>query len=142
MIVDLARFVETERPYWTALQQSLARLESASARALTIEEAERFHSLYQRTAADLVRLSGFAAEGELRQYLEQLVSRAYAEIHETREPETFRPWRWLTREFPRVFRRHARAFQLSVALTLAGCACQIAPAGLARNTDLGKDEIS
>ena len=60
MIVDLARFVETERPYWKALEETLDWLERSPGRALTLEEAERFHLLYQRTAADLGRISSFA----------------------------------------------------------------------------------
>ena len=121
MIMDLARFVVNERPYWTALEKTLDRLDAQTNHRLTLEQAEQFHSLYQRTAADLVQLTGFAAEGELRQYLEWLVSRAYAQIHEVREQHHFRPWRWFTVEVPCAFRRHARAFQLSVLLTLAGC---------------------
>ena len=120
MIVDLARFVETERPYWKALQETLHWLESSPGRKLTVEEAERFHLLYQRTAADLGRISSFAAEGGLRQHLEWLVSRAYAEIHESRGRSPLRPWRWVTHAFPQAFRRHFQAFQLSVALTLVG----------------------
>ena len=122
MIVDLARFVETERPHWVALEKSLDWLAAGPSRRLTIEEAQRFHELYQRTAADLARISGFAAEGELRRYLEWLVSRAYSDIHETRERKRFRPWRLFTVEFPRAFRRHLRAFQLTVALTALGVA--------------------
>jgi uncharacterized membrane protein SpoIIM required for sporulation len=120
MIVDLPRFVDTERPYWKALEETLDLLERSPDRKLTLEEAERFHLLYQRTAADLGRISSFAAEGGLRQHLEWLVSRAYAEIHESRGRTKPRPWRWITREFPQAFRRHFRAFQMSVALTIVG----------------------
>jgi uncharacterized membrane protein SpoIIM required for sporulation len=120
MIVDLGRFVETERPHWRALEKSLDWLAAGPSRKLTIEEAQRFHELYQRTAADLARISGFAAEGELRRYLEWLVSRAYSEIHESRERKRFRPWRLFTVEFPRAFRSHLRAFELTVALTILG----------------------
>lgn len=122
MIVDLSRFVETERPHWTALEKKLDWLQSGPSQRLTLEEAQRLHELYQRAASDLARVAGFAAEGELRRYLEWLVSRAYAEIHESRERRKFRPWQWFTVEFPRAFRRHAHAFQLTVALTLLGAA--------------------
>lgn len=122
MIVDLGRFVETERPHWAALEKSLDRMQSGPSRELSLEEAQRFHELYQRAAADLARVSGFAAEGQLLRYLEWLVSRAYAEIHETRERSRFRFWRWFTADFPIAFRRHKRAFQLTVALTLLGAA--------------------
>jgi uncharacterized membrane protein SpoIIM required for sporulation len=122
MIVDLSRFVEQERPHWVALEKTLDWLGSGPSRKLSIEEAQRFHALYQRAASDLARVAGFAAEGELRRYLEWLVSRAYAEIHESRERKKMRPWRFLTVDFPRAFRRHTRAFQLTAALTVLGVA--------------------
>ena len=122
MILDLARFVETERPQWTALEKSLDWLESDPHRTISVADLERFHILYQRASADLGKVATLDSEGELRRYLEWLVSRAYAEIHETRERRRFRPWRWISVEFPRAFRRHMRAFQLAVALTIAGAA--------------------
>ncbi|HWJ39856.1 MAG TPA: hypothetical protein VNT29_01925, partial [Candidatus Limnocylindrales bacterium] len=117
MILDLARFVETERPQWNALEKTLEWLASDPTRKMTLEELEAFHTLYQRASADLAKVTTLASEGELNRYLEWLVSRAYAEIHESRDRRRFRPWRWFTVEFPRTFRTHARAFHLSVALT-------------------------
>lgn len=119
MILDLARFVETERPHWVALEKAVEWLESPD-RTMSIRDAENFHALYQRASSDLAKVAPLASEGELKRYLEWLVSRAYAEIHEVRERRKFRPWLWLTQEVPRTFRRHARAFQLAVALTLVG----------------------
>ncbi len=73
------------------------------------QDLERFHAMYQRTSADLAKVATLHSESELRRYLEWLVSRAYSEIHETRERRKFRPWRWFTIEFPRAFRRHLQA---------------------------------
>ncbi len=120
MILDLGRFVETERPHWTALEKTLDWLASDPNREMSIADLERFHALYQRTSADLAKVATLHSESELRQYLEWLVGRAYSEIHETRERRKFRPWRWLAVEFPRAFRRHIQAFQLAVALTVMG----------------------
>lgn len=122
MILDLDRFVSTERPHWTALEKTLDWLSDDPHRDMSVADLERFHVLYQRASADLAKVAALAAEGELKKYLEWLVARAYAEIHETRDRRKFRPWRWLSAEFPRAFRRHVRAFQLAVALTLAGAA--------------------
>lgn len=118
MILDISRFVETERAHWTALEKSLEWLERNPDARLTIAEVEGLHTLYQRASADLARVP----DGELRKYLEWLVSRAYAEIHEARERKRFRPWRWVTEEYPRVFRAHLRAFQLAAVLTIGGVA--------------------
>ena len=120
MIVDLPRFIQTERPHWTALEEILKWLESGPDRNMSLQDIERFHGLYQRASADLAKVASAASDGELRRYLEWLVSRAYAEIHETRERRKFRPWRWFTADFPQAFRRHARAFQLALALTVLG----------------------
>ena len=43
MILDLPRFVEAERPHWGALEKTLASLEIAPDRSMSIEDVERFH---------------------------------------------------------------------------------------------------
>ncbi len=123
MIIDLARFVTAEEPFWSELEAFLKKLEDDPHRALPLGQSRRFHYLYERTAADLARLNTFANEPETRRYLESLVARAYGEIHETREkPHRFQPLHWFMVIFPRTFRRHINAFWLTVAITLAGCA--------------------
>jgi uncharacterized membrane protein SpoIIM required for sporulation len=121
MIVDLVRFVDAERPHWTALEQFLKRLEDNPGVTLRIDEAQRLHYLYQRTSSALGRVGAMASEPELRGYLEWLVSRAYSEIHESRDGrQRFRPWPWLTTTVPRTFRRRIRAFAMSTLLTVGG----------------------
>ena len=121
MIIDLPRFIAAQRPTWAELEKMLERVERETGRALSIEEAKRFHLLYEKVSADLGRIATFAAEPELRRYLESLTARAYAEIHETRASQRrFRPWRWFTVEFPRVFRRQFGAFVVSMVITLVG----------------------
>jgi uncharacterized membrane protein SpoIIM required for sporulation len=123
VIIDLQKFVAAERPYWKELESLLHKLESDPGFRMGLEQVKHFHYLYQRTSADLAKIITFAAEPEIRRYLESLVARAYGEIHETREkPHRFTPWRWFFVTFPQTFRRHARAFGLSLAITLAGCA--------------------
>ncbi len=121
MILDLTRFIAAERPAWTELEQMLDRLELTPDREPSLEEAKRFHLLYQKVSSDLARISTFASEPELRRYLESLTARAYGEIHETRAQSTrFRPVPWFTTEFPRAFRRHFGAFLISVLITVVG----------------------
>jgi uncharacterized membrane protein SpoIIM required for sporulation len=121
MIIDLPRFISAQRPMWTELEKTLDRVEREPSRVLSIDEVKRFHLLYEKVSADLGRIATFAAEPELRRYLESLTARAYAEIHETRETQRrFKPWRWFTVEFPRVFRRHFGAFVISTLITLVG----------------------
>lgn len=123
MIVDLKRFVETERPYWTELERALDRQELNQVRTLSLEELRRFHYLYDRTAAGLAKISSLAAEPETRHYLETLVARAYGEVHETSERQhRISPVVWFFHTLPQTFRRHVRAFWLSTAITILGSA--------------------
>jgi uncharacterized membrane protein SpoIIM required for sporulation len=121
VIVDLKRFIAEERPYWTELAGMLDKLEADTAHKLELEQARRFHYLYERASADLGKISTFSSEPELRRYLESLVARAYGEIHEVRRrPHRLAPLRWFFETFPQTFRRQAGAFWLSGAVMLAG----------------------
>jgi uncharacterized membrane protein SpoIIM required for sporulation len=123
MIIDLQRFVAAERPYWVELERLLDKLEAAPNVRMTLEQLQHFHLLYERTAADLAKLTTFSSEPETRRYLENLVGRAYGEIHETRQRRSrLQPIRWFFQTLPQAFRRHIRAFYLSLAITMAGCA--------------------
>ncbi len=99
----------------------LDRIEERSDRDLTLEEARRFHFLYQKVSADLGRISTFASEPQLRAYLESLVARAYGEIHGTREHGRRKSFaRWFVIGFPKAFRRHWNAFALALLVMLVG----------------------
>ncbi len=123
MIVDLQRFVANERPFWNELEKLLDRIEAEPDTRMSLEQVQLFHQLYERTAAGLAKITTFSSEPEIRRYLENLVARAYGEIHETREKRRrFSPLEWFSQTLPQTFRRHVRAFYLSVAVTIAGCA--------------------
>jgi len=121
VILDPARFVLSERTYWDELQTMLDKLRVEPGWRMSIQDVQRLHYLYERCSADLVRLDTFSTEPLLRAYVESLVSRAYAEIHETRARSGKLRWRTLVAAFPRAFRRHLGAFGLAVGLTLLGC---------------------
>src|SRR5208337_425765 len=88
----------------------------------TLPQLQLFHHLYERTAADLAKITALSSEPETRRYLENLVARCYGEIHETREKQRrLFPLKWFFQTLPQTFRRHLGAFYLSVAVTVAGC---------------------
>ena len=121
MIIDLQKFSAVERPLWQELEKLLDNLEANPVSGLNLDQAKRLHYLYERTSADLARLVTFAAEPDLRRYLETLVARAYSEIHETRDDQKrFAPLAWLLNTLPQTFRRHARAFYLSTVVLSIG----------------------
>lgn len=121
MILDIARFVEKERPVWNELDDMLRRVDADPALRLGLEEVRRLHYLYERTSADLAKIRPIVAESEVRGYLETLVARAYSEIHESRDGSLrLKPVRWFLRTFPRTLRRHRAALYLSIAVTVIG----------------------
>ena len=123
MIIDLERFISTERPVWNQLEQMLRRLEDEPEIHMNVAEAQQFYELYERTASSLARLTTFFSELDTRRYLETLVARAYGEIHETRTKQRrIAPFTWFSQTLPRTFRRNIGAFYLSLAITIAGCA--------------------
>ena len=126
MILDLERFQAQARPRWSALESLLAVLEERPDRRLNIAEAEQLQSLYAQTATDLNRVTHGALAPDLRQYLERLVARAYAELYfaPPKRSEIWQPRRWLRvfTAFPEAFRRQFRYFALSVLITSLGCA--------------------
>jgi uncharacterized membrane protein SpoIIM required for sporulation len=126
VILDLERFQAQAGPRWRDLESLLAGLESRPDHLLTAAEAEQLQELYAQVATDLNRVTHGALATELRQYLERLVARAYAELYyapPTRS-EIWQPRRWLKifTAFPETFRRNVRYFALAVLITLLGCA--------------------
>jgi len=123
VIVDLQRFIANERLFWNELEKLLDWIEAEPETRMPLGQLQLFHQLYERTAADLAKITTFSSEPETRRYLENLVARAYGEIHETREKQRrIFPLQWFFQTLPQTFRRHVRAFYLSLAITIAGCA--------------------
>jgi uncharacterized membrane protein SpoIIM required for sporulation len=126
MILDLQRFQAQARPRWRNLEALLSTLEGRPDRRLNSAEAEQLQDLYAQAASDLNRVTHGALAPELRQYLERLVARAYAELYyapPTRS-EIWQPRRWLRifTAFPETFRRQFRYFALALLITVLGCA--------------------
>ncbi len=123
MILDVNRFLNEEGPYFDELEEMLARFGRRAAPP-SLEEARRFHYLYQRSLSDLAKLKTFACEPEVVRRLEYLVARAYGELHAAPAParRRFSPREWAFVRFPQVFRRHVAAFLLVCLAVAAGTA--------------------
>lgn len=121
MILDLPRFLASERPYWQELEAVLRRLEEDPYQQLSTDELKRLQYLYGRSVSALGKLVTFSVESETRAHLESVVARAYATCYApAREQNKVHPWNWLSVTFPQVFRRHSRAFAFALALTVGG----------------------
>ncbi len=122
MIIDLRKFIEDAQPRWQELGVLLNALQRRGAK-LSPDQAFRLHELYECTLSDMAQVATFAAEQSTHDYLSRLTARAYSEIHETRTRRDrlqVRPWFWLTHTLPQTFRRHRKAFMLSLLATLVG----------------------
>jgi uncharacterized membrane protein SpoIIM required for sporulation len=125
VILDLERFQAQARQRWNSLESLLALLEGRPDRRLNPAEAEQLQELYAQVAADLNRVTHGALAPELRQYLERLVARAYAELYYI-PPTRSGFWQWrrflrIFTAFPETFRRQSRYFALAILVTLLGC---------------------
>ncbi len=77
--------------------------------------------LYQRASSDLVKIKTFAGDVEIKTYLESLVARAYSLLHEeSGRSSRNSPFRWLFYTYPQTFRRHWKAFALSIGTFFVG----------------------
>ena len=121
MILDLQRFLATERPYWEELNAILNRIEDDAYAHLSLQQVTRLQYLYQRASSALARLATFSAEPRTREFLESLVARAYAECHPNRGgSQRLRPIQWLMKTFPRTFRKHRSSVPIVARATIAG----------------------
>ena len=125
MILNLERFQAQARPRWKNLESLLGALEGRPDRRLNPAEAQQLQELYAQVAADLNRVTHGALALELRQYLERLVARAYAELYYAppKRTDIWQPRCWLRIfiAFPESFRRLWRYLVLAVLITVLGC---------------------
>jgi uncharacterized membrane protein SpoIIM required for sporulation len=119
MIIDIDKFILGERPYWDELEQMTQQLGGKIKGGLSLEEARRYHYLYERASSDLASVATFTADSETRRYLERLVATAYGDIHEARQ-RIRRPriWKWLSQTLPRTFRAEISSFWMACGITL------------------------
>jgi uncharacterized membrane protein SpoIIM required for sporulation len=123
VIVDLPRFIAAEQKYWDELSAFLRRAEDNPRYKLSLDEINRVQYVYQRTSSALARLGSFSGEIQVRQYLEDLVARSYAEFQPSSPRfSRVRALNWFFVQFPQAFRRRFAAFALALALTVGGTA--------------------
>jgi uncharacterized membrane protein SpoIIM required for sporulation len=121
MIFDVERFIAQNRSSWEELETMLDRIRQSGFQAFDFDETNRFYHLYHQTSSDLNRIQTFSSASDLTDYLEGLVSRAYAEIYGIRRKSLhIRLKEFYLVTFPAVFRRHVKLFYFALAIMLAG----------------------
>ena len=138
MIIDVRKFIIQEQRYWDELNGLLGEFEREPMAIRDLGKLKRLHYLYQRASADLARIMPFSSERLLKEHLESLVSRAYGEIHETRNPVNIGAFlQQLFLSIPVVFQKYQLNFILSCLIFLSGSIF----GGLAVSLDPGAKEI-
>lgn len=121
MIFDVERFITQNKANWEALEGMLDRIHQVGFKSFDFNESNQFYYLYHQTSSDLNRIQTFSSESELIDYLEGLVSRAYAEIYSIqRRKWRIRFKRFYMVTFPNVFRKHLNLFYLALITVLVG----------------------
>jgi len=121
MIFDIERFIAQSKANWEELEKMLNRIHQVGFKSFNFKAINRFYYLYHQTSSDLNRIQTFSSESELIDYLEGLVSRAYAEIYSIQR----RKWRAKLKNFylitfPNAFRKHVKLFNLALVTMLLG----------------------
>jgi uncharacterized membrane protein SpoIIM required for sporulation len=116
MALALQQFVAERKGGWEQLRSLLARME----RGLTPEEVESLDALYRRAASDLAHARVHYPATEALSYLNQLVSRAHAQLRTTRTGRIAALARFYRDGFPRAFHAERRFFRAAWGLLLLG----------------------
>jgi uncharacterized membrane protein SpoIIM required for sporulation len=118
--VEIAEFVETKRPRWSALERLLDKAESDGLKNLSLDEARALSRLYRGTSSDLLWVRARAGSADVNGYLNDLVARAYAITYPGKRLRLSEVTRFLTTGFPDVMRREWRAFAAAILVLIAG----------------------
>src|ERR1700739_1644401 len=99
------RWIEQRQTSWSRLDTLTRQVESQGLRALAGAELQEFGLLYRQIAADLSAVRADRASGTLEEYLNGLLSRAHNRIYSGRRAGFRTVLRFMTQEYPRLFRR-------------------------------------
>ena len=117
---DVGRFVKERGPVWEDLGRMLSEVEQRGLGHLDLAGARRLGKLYRATCSDLVRARSELVDATIVDYLNDLVARAYAQLHGGRGVSAGgRIRRFYARGFPRLFRKEWKAIALSALLLFA-----------------------
>ena len=116
------RWIEQRKSSWDRLDALTHQVESSGIGALSGGELREFGLLYRQVAADLSAVRSDRASGTLEEYLNQLLSRAHNRIYSGRKAGFGSVVRFMTWEYPRVFRQLFPYVLTSFLIFLAGAA--------------------
>ena len=114
------RWIEKRRPFWDRMSRLTGAAQRDGVRGLTADELRELALLYRQIAGDL---SALRQDGGARTYeaqLNALLSRAHTFVYGSRSGGWRGMWLFLSRDYPRLFRRLLGYSLASLFLFLAG----------------------
>ena len=118
--MEIAEFVDTKRPRWSALERLLEKAETKGLKKLELEEAQALSRLYRGASSDLLWVRSRAGSADISGYLNDLVGRAYAITYPGKRVRWSEVTGFLARGFPDQLRREWRAFAASLLVFFGG----------------------
>ena len=113
-------WIALRKESWSRLETLVQQLETASLKTLSSADLREFGLLYRQAAADLSAVRADEASRTLEAYLNRLVSRAHNHIYSGDRMNLSSVWNFLSRGYPKIFRRLLPYTAAALAIFLAG----------------------
>jgi uncharacterized membrane protein SpoIIM required for sporulation len=123
-------WIALRKESWSRLETLVQHVETSRLKTLTPAELREFGLLYRQAAADLSAARADEASRTLEAYLNRLVGRAHNHIYAGDRMDISKVWHFLSKGYPRIFRRllpyTTVAFAIFLAGALLGTLCTLA----------------
>jgi uncharacterized membrane protein SpoIIM required for sporulation len=113
-------WIALRKENWNRLETLVQQVETSSLKTLSSADLREFGLLYRQAAADLSAVRADEAARTLEAYLNRLVSRAHNHIYSGDRMNLSSVWNFLSRGYPRIFRRLLPYTAVALAIFLAG----------------------
>ncbi len=114
------QWISLRKESWNRLETLVKQVETSSLKTLSSAELRELGLLYRQAAADLSAVRSDEGSRTLEAYLNRLVSRAHNFIYSGDRLNLSSVWQFLSRGYPRIFRRLLPYTAAALAIFLSG----------------------
>lgn len=120
--MDEQSFVELRKNSWARLSGILDQIRRTGVRSMNRDQLESLGADYRSLVSDLAFARTQGASAELQAYLNELAGRAHGAIYAARSARLKGIFRFLTADFPALFRASGRYVIVAALILVIGCA--------------------
>ena len=113
-------WIALRKENWSRLETLVKQVETSSLKTLSTADLRDFGLLYRQAASDLSAVRADEASRTLEAYLNRLASRAHNHIYSGDRLNLTSVWNFLSKGYPRIFRRLLPYTTVALAIFLAG----------------------